>query len=178
MFGFVAAWTINPNPMGAVDIAGTDHADFAGTHASGSLQLNHGPDLPRNVRLDRIDLLIGNGFDRLRLSGSTAPSTQSTNLAQGMMRHRSHEFIFNTPFEHSDNTTDPLVDFIPTESRLNHLLADVLECQRHKLRDPTSTIETPQRFERMSDRIVFLRSVDHSCCSNHPQIADTRGSVH
>jgi hypothetical protein len=147
MLGLVTFGNVHPSAPGRINVDGSHAHDLSWTHAGEALKLDHVPDLAGDVRSDRINERVWNRFDWFRLADVGSAATETWNRFEAVMDRGQDNFFPDAPLEHSENVTDPFVNFIPAETRADHGLANVFESERPKLLCHGMAIEFSERSE-------------------------------
>src|SRR5262249_31184193 len=136
---------------GRVDVDRPHADDLAGPHPAQPRQLDHRPDLARDMGPDRVNERIGDRLDRLRLPDVSPAPAEAPDRFQAMMNGWRDHLLSDGPFECPDDMPDPFVDLVPAEAGIDHRLANRLESERPELAGRSVSVKPAERPEGQPD---------------------------
>jgi hypothetical protein len=162
MFGLVTLGSVDPNPAGRVNVDRSYGANLSGPHAGETLQFDHRPNLAGDVGPNRVNERIRDRLDRLRFPDIGSAPTETSNRFEAVMERGRDHFLSDRPLERPENMPHAFVDFAPTETGIDHGLADCLKSQRTKLSSQDVTVEfakgpeSQPNVDRLRCRLAIL----------------------
>jgi hypothetical protein len=93
------------------------------------------------MRPNRINESIGDRLDRLRLPDIGPATSETGDRHKAVMERRRDNRLPDGPLEKSDDSARSFVDFVPTETGVNHRLANRLELERSEVSGRSMAVE-------------------------------------
>ena len=157
MPGFVFLGSVGPNPAGRVQVTRPNEANLMRPHSREALELDHGPNLAGDVGPDGVHERLRDRLDRLRLPNiGPAPAEAGDGLEAVMDGGRDHPYPDGPPKQPHEPARS-LVHFVPTETGIDHRLANGFELEGPEIAGHRVAVESAEWPDRPADRSRFRR---------------------